>query len=235
MKIVGLLFAALVVLSGHASAQAPAYARHLVYQFGYNTAAASSGQGTGTTTIDISGPAKDGGMTISGTDRWWNTVRPRATNTCEVHPNGKVSCSQPPYAISPIQVTIFPLLAKGYFKGLNAGATSNWKRSYQLYAAIIPGASGFASQPTTWNFSYNLQGKGPIKGAAPLVLIEADGTLSQQGGTYLKATSKQRIAYDPVAKIPAVVRDVRTHIPMRSVYSNDLIEVKIMKDSHSTH
>lgn len=234
MKTIGLLLAALFFLSGQAAAPAPA-ARHLVYQFGYNTKVANSGQGTGTTTIDISGPAPDGGVMISGTDHWWNTVRPRATNTCEVHPNGNVSCSQAPYAISPIQVTIFPLLARGYFKALNTGATSSWKRSYQLYAAILPGASGFAAQPTTWHCSYDLQGKGPIKGAAPLVLIEADGTLTQQGGTYLKATSKQRIVYDPVAKIPAIVRDVRTHIPMRSVYSNDLIEVTLTKDSQSAH
>ncbi len=178
MKTVGLVFAALVSLSGQASAPAPA--RHLVYQFGYNTKVANSGQGTGTTTIDISGPAQDGGMMISGTDHWWNTVRPRGTNTCEIHRNGNLSCSQAPYAISPIQVTIFPLLARGFFKGLDASATSSWKRSYQLYAAIIPGASGFAGQPTTWTFSYNLQGKGPIKGAAPLVLIEADGTLANK-------------------------------------------------------
>jgi hypothetical protein len=235
VKSTGLLLAALFVLSGQTSAQAPpVYARHLVYQFGYNTAVANSGQGTGTTTIDISGPAADGGMMIRGADHWWNTVRSRATNSCEVHPNGNVSCSQAPYAISPIQVTIFPLLAADYFKGLNAAATTSWKRRYQLYAAIIPGASGFAGQPTTWHCSYNLQGKGPIKGAAPLVLIETEGSLNQQGGTFLKATSKQRIVYDPVAKLPAIVRDVRTHIPMRSVYSNDLIELKLTKDSQPT-
>jgi hypothetical protein len=235
VKTIGLFAAAIVVLSAQAPAPpAPVHARHLVYQFGYNTAVANSGQGTGTTTIDIS-PAADGGMTISGADHWWNTVRPRATNTCEIHPNGKVSCSQPPNAISPIQLTIFPLLGRAYFKELNAGATSSWKSSYQLYAAIIPGASGFAGQPTTWLCSYDLVGKGPIKGAAPLVLIEAHGTLNQQGGTYSKATSKQRIVYDPMRKIPAIVRDVRTHIPMRSVYSNDLVEVKLTKDSQSSH
>jgi hypothetical protein len=28
-----------------------------------------------------------------------------------------------------------------------------------------------------------------------------------------------------------VVRDVRTHLPMRSVYSNDLVELKLKSDS----
>lgn len=230
MKNFVLFLAVLFGLSAQTPGSKPVL-RHLVYQFGYNTKVASAGNGTGTVSIDIMGPAQDGGLIVSGTDHWWNTVRPRATNTCDIHPNGSVSCSQAPYAISPIQLTIFPLLARGYFKARNAGATSSWTHSYQLYAAIIPGASGFAGQPTTWQCSYNLHAKGPIKGAAPLVLIEADGTLNQQGGTYLKATSKQRIVYDPVARIPAIVRDLRTHIPVRSVYNNDLVELKLTKDS----
>lgn len=235
MKTLGPLVAAFFILSGQTSPMAAApLTRHLVYQFGYNTAAASSGNGTGTTTIDIA-PAKDGGVMISGTDHWWNTVRPRATNTCELYPNGNVKCAQAPYSISPIQFTIFPLLAHDYFKKLDSAATSSWSHSFEFYGAIIPGASGFAGQPYTWKCSYNFHGKGPIKNAGHLVLIEAQGTLNQQGGTYLKATSKERIVYDPIAKITAIVRDVRTHIPMRSVYSNDLIELKLTKDSAAQH
>lgn len=231
------LLAVLVMLSGQMSAQTPgpAHVLRLVYQFGYNTPVASSGQGTGTTTIEISGAAKDGGMVISGTDFWWNTVRPRATNTCELYRNGNVKCSQAPNAISPMQLTIFPLLAHAYFKPLNPAGTSTWKRTFQVYAAIIPGASGFAGQPYTWNCSYALSGKGPIKGGGGLILIEGTGTLAQQGGTFLKATSKERIVYDPVAKVPAIVRDERTHIPYRSVYSNDVIELKLTSDSGAHH
>lgn len=237
MKRIVLLVAVLVLLSVQTvePMSEPTMVRHLVYQFGYNTPAASSGTGTGTTTIDISGPVKDGGVMISGTDHWWNTVRPRATNTCQVSPNGNVSCSQAPYAISPMQLTIFPLLAHDYFKGLNASATSSWKRTFHAYAAIIPGASGFAGQPNTWNCVYALQGKGPIKGAGSLVLIEAQGTLTQQGGTYLKANSKERIVYDQAAQIPGIVSDVRTHIPVRSIYNNDLIELKLTRDSGLKH
>ena len=173
MKSIGLLLAALVALS--AQTPAPMPVRHLVYQFGYNTPVASSGQGTGTTTIDILGSAKDGGVMVSGSDHWWNTVRPRATNTCEVYPNGSVSCLQSPYALSPMQLTLFPLLGRNYFKGLGSAATSSLKRSYQVKAAIVPGASGFAGQLSTWNCAFNLQGKGPIHNAAPLVLILSAG------------------------------------------------------------
>lgn len=231
MKTIGLLLMAVVGLSGQAPASAPA--RHLVYEFGYNTKAASSGQGTGTTTVDISGPVADGGVMISGTDFWWNTVRARATNTCELYANGNVRCAQSPYALSPIQLTLFPLLAHNFFKGLSPGGKSSWERSYQVKAAIVAGASGFAGQPYTWDCNYTLQGKGPVANAAPLILITSTGTLNQQSGRSLKATSKQSIVYDPAAKVPAIVHDIRTHIPMKSVYSNDLIELKLMKDSNA--
>jgi hypothetical protein len=231
VKTIGLLLAALVGLSGQTPTLTPQ--RQLVYEFGYNTKVASSGNGTGTTTIAILGPAKDGGVMISGTDSWWNSARPRATNTCEVYPDGGVSCLQTPYALSPIQLTLFPLLGRSYFHGLSANAMSSWTRSYQVKAAILPGASGFAGQLTTWKCVYTLHGKGPIAKAGPTVLIETTGTLDQQGGRYFKATSKQRIAYDPVAKIPVVVRDVRTYLPQRSVYNNDSVELKLTKDSQS--
>ena len=235
MKTLLPLLAAFFILSAQTTPMPAApMTRHLVYQFGYNTPVAASGNGTGTTTIDIT-PASDGGVMISGSDHWWNTVRARATNTCELYANGSVKCSQAPYSISPIQLTIFPLLAHDYFKELNAAATSSWSHSFEFYGAIIPGASGFAGQPYTWKCSYHFQGKGPIKNAGHLVLIQAEGTLNQQGGTYLKAKSKQKIVYDPVAKITGIVSDVRTHIPMRSVYSNDLIELKLTKDSAAHH
>jgi len=233
VKAIGLLLAGLVALSGQTPTPAPV--RQLVYEFGYNTKVASSGNGTGTTTVAILGPAPDGGVLVSGTDYWWNSARPRATNTCEVYANGTVSCSQAPYAISPIQLTLFPLLGRNYFHGLSPSGMSSWTSTYQVKAAILPGASGFAGQLTTWKCAYSLHGKGPIAKAGPTVLIESTGTLDQQGGRYFKATSKQRIAYDPVAKIPVVVRDVRTHVPQKSVYSNDLVELKLTKDSQSKH
>lgn len=241
MRSIGLLLAVLVGLSGQtpapASTTAPKVVRHLVYQFGYNTPAASSGAGTGTTTIDVYAPAADGSVTITGTDFWWNTARPRAANSCTVHPGGAVSCSQRPYAISPMQLTIFPLLSPGFFKGLTAGSTSTWKHAYTVYAAILPGgATGFAGDPYSWKCAFTLTGKGPIANSKPeLDLIQTTGTLDQQGGRYWNATSKQKIAFDPVAHLPAVVSDVRTHFPMRTVYNYDTIEMKLIKVSPPAH
>src|SRR5580700_482285 len=154
MKAIALFLGAIFVLS--AQAPTPSPVRQLVYEFGYNTKVASSGNGTGTTTVAILGLAKDGGMMVSGTDYWWNTARPRATNTCEVYPNGGVSCLQRPYALSVIQLTLFPLLARNYFKGLSASGTSSWQHTYQVKAAIVPGANGFAGELYTWNCTYGL-------------------------------------------------------------------------------
>ena len=229
MKNIGLLIAVLVVLSGQVTAPAPGSVRHLVYQFGYNTKVAKSGDGTGTTTIDILGPAADGGVMINGTDYWWNTARPRATNTCELHPNGGVSCSARPYAISPMQLTIFPLLAKGFFKGLTAAGTGSFSHPYKVYAAIIPGAAGQPGTPNTWDCVYSYEGKGHAPHGEGLLLVVGSGTLNQEGGRYRNATSKQRILVDPRIKLPVFVSDVRTHFPQRSTYNNDLIELSLIQ------
>ncbi len=229
MRSTALIITALVMLSAQAPAPQPTH--HLVYEFGFNTKVASSGNGTGTTTIDMT-PANDGGVMISGTDYWWNTARARATNTCEVYPGGGVTCQKPAYAISAIQFTLFPLLARNYFHPLSTGGGhANWSRTYDVKAAILPGASGVLSQLTSFKCVYTLQGQGKIANGGGAILVEATGKLTQQGGRYLMASSKQRIAYDPVAGIPTVVSDVRTHLPMRSVYSNDLVELKL-KSAH---
>lgn len=206
--------------------------RHLVYRFGYNTKVADSGKSTGTTTVDIVGRAPDGGLEISGTDFWWNTVRPRATNTCEVYPTGSVICGKPANGISPMQLTLFPLLAHKYFSGLASHGTSTWTNDTEIKAAIVPGATGFAGMVTTWKCVFTLTGKGPIADSSPpLVLIEQKGTLEQQGARYLKATEKANIGYDPVQKVPAIIDEVRTHFPQVSVKNNDTIQMKLISIS----
>lgn len=205
--------------------------RHLVYRFGYNTKAAKEGTNTGTTTIDIVGLAKDGGMTVNATDDWWNTPRPKQTNTCEVYPNGGVTCSQAPYALSPIQLAIVPLLGQNYFAALSAGLNSSWKQSYQVRATFLPGAgTGFAGQVYTWNCAYTLDGKGTIPQQPPLVLIQSNGQMKQQGGHYITVNqNKANILFDPRVKMPVFVSEAFTFVPQLSVSSYS-IELKLIKD-----
>lgn len=215
--------------SGAASGAGPAVT-HLVYRFGYNTKATNQGTGTGTTTIDIGGPAKDGGVNITATDDWWNTVNPRQSYTCEVYPNGGVTCAQPPYAISPIQIAIVPLLAQNYFTALSQGPNSTWSQSYNVRATFAPAAStGFAGQVYTWNCAYKMNGKGTVPNGAPLILIHANGTMKQQGGRYITAKQDANIAFDPRINTPVLVDELITFVPMLSV-NQYTIQLRLIRD-----
>ena len=245
MKIPTLLIAALLALSAQTPAPAPPAANaagapatttarphHLVYEFGWNTKAAKSGNGTGTTTIDIGAVAPDGGVMISGTDFWWNTARARATNTCEVYPNGGVACLERPYAISPIQLTIFPLLGKSFFGGLSNGAHANWQQSSSVKAAVIPGGNvAFTGNLYTWDCVYKMEGKGHEATGTPVILVQLHGTMDQQGGRYGAAKLKAGVAFDPTIRIPVFIDETRSRLPQMSVYNSEWYQLKLIKAS----
>ncbi|MGB6985005.1 MAG: hypothetical protein WBD74_03395 [Candidatus Aquilonibacter sp.] len=187
---------------------------HLVYRFGYNGPADDQGKQTGTTTVDIVGPASDGGVTVSMLDEWWHGARPRQQFTCEVYPNGGVKCAQAPYAISPIQVTLLPLLAHSYFSALSGNPSANWSMNYTVRATFLPGASGgFAGQVYTWKCAYTLTGQGTIPNDAPIILVHREGQMVQQGGPGIKVNQKTRIAFDPRIHVPIVVGEEVTFVP----------------------
>jgi hypothetical protein len=205
--------------------------RHLVYRFGYNTKATSQGNNTGTTTIDIVGLAKDGGMTVTATDDWWMSVHPKQSNTCEVYPNGGVTCAKAPYTISALQLAVVPLLGQNYFAALSAGPNANWKQSYDVRATFSPGAAGlgFAGQVYTWNCAYTLNGKGTIPQQPPLILIQSNGAMKQQGGRYITINQQAGILFDPRIKMPALVDETLRVVPQQSINSYT-IEMKLIRD-----
>lgn len=218
---------AAVFIAGVALSASPAPAqqaglpaiRHLVYRFGYNTPATKSGTGTGTTTIDIEGLAPDGGMTVKATDDWWNTVRQRQTYSCEVYPDGGVTCAQPPNAISPIQIAVVPLLGQHYFSALSAGANSTWRQKYKVRATFAPAASsGFAGQVYTWNCAYALTGKGMVPNNGHQVnVVHSTGAMKQQAGRNIAVNQKANLLFDPKLKMPVYVDEEFTFIPRLTV------------------
>lgn len=211
------------------AAAAPPAVRHLVYRFGYNTKAADSGTGTGTTTIDIGGVASDGGLTVTATDDWWNTVKPRQSFTCELYSSGSVTCAQAPYAISPIQIAIVPLLGQSYFAALSAGSNASWKQSNEVRATFFPGAtSGFAGQVYTWKCDYTLTGKGTVPDSAPLIFVQSDGAMKQQGGRSITVNQKANIAFDPRIQVPVFIDEEITFIPRLSI-NRYTIQLKLIK------
>ena len=206
-----------------AAAQAPAGlppVHHLVYEFGYNQKAASSGNNTGKTTIDIVGLAADGGITVKATDDWWNSVHPKQSANCEVYPDGSVTCAQAPYNLTGIQVSILPYLGRSVFSALKTGLNSSWKQSYNVKASFAPSATrGFAGQVSTWNCEFTMQGKGTMPEQPPLVLVHADGSLKQQGGRYTQLNQQANIVLDPRLKVPVLISNLSRFVPQQSTNS----------------
>jgi hypothetical protein len=231
--IAGTLLMATPALSQSAPGTALPAVRHLVYEFGYNTKAAKQGNGTGTTTIDIVGLAADGGMNVTATDHWWNTVNPRQTSNCEVYANGNVTCGQRPYNLSPIQVTILSMLGQHYFSALSGGPNSSWQQTFAIKASFAPSApgGGFAGQLYTWNCTNALQAKGttPNEGK-PVVVIHATGTMKQQGGRYITANQKSTVLYDPRLKTSVYLSEEFRFVPQRNT-NRETVELKLINYS----
>lgn len=230
--------AALILALGLCAASAYANANtplppehHLVYEFGLNANAGDSSQGQGKMTVDIAGPAADGGRVVSGSDFWWNTVRARATNTCEVYPNGTMKCNKAPYGISPNQISLFSLLGRDFFDGLGSGGHGKWTQTFTWYAAVIPGAAGMPGQPNTWNCVFHMQGKGLAKDSNHLYVVEINGTMEQKGGHFRTGTVKGGVLYDANLKLPVFVNQTRTRLPQTNVYNNDFYQLKLIKQS----
>ncbi|HEY3676729.1 MAG TPA: hypothetical protein VGK84_12150 [Candidatus Tumulicola sp.] len=230
--IAGTLLMATPALSQSSPGAALPAVRHLVYQFGYNTKAAKQGNGTGTTTIDIVGLGADGGMKVTATDHWWNTVNPRQTSNCEVYANGGITCAQRPYILSPIQVTILSMLGQHYFSALLGGTNVSWTQTFAVKASIFPNApGGFSGQLYTWNCTNALQAKGttPNEGK-PVVVVHGTGTMKQQGGRAINVNQTSTILFDPRLKMPVYLSEVLRFVPARNTNRYE-IELKLINYS----
>lgn len=226
-----ILMASPVVTQASPATGLPAV-RHLVYEFGYNTKAAKQGNGTGTITIDIEGLAPDGGMNVTATDYWWNTVNPRQTSNCEVYASGGITCPERPYILSPIQVTILSLLGRQYFSALSGGVHVSWQQNFVVKASFAPGAnSGFSGQMFTWNCTNSLQAKGTTpNNGKPVVVIAGTGSMKQQGGRYTTVNQKSNVLYDPRLKMPVYLDEEFRFVPQRTT-NRYTIELKLINFS----
>ena len=171
-------------------------------------------------------------MTVKATDDWWNTVRPRQTYTCEVYPNGGVTCAQLSNAISAIQIAVVPLLGQRYFSALSAGADSTWHQKYNVRATFAPTVpSGFAGQVYTWKCAYTLTGKGTVPSNNHQVnVIHSTGAMKQQGGRYITVNQKANLLFDPKLATPVYVDEEFTFVPRLTV-NRYTIQMKLISFS----
>ncbi len=213
-----MLLALILGLTAQASSTTTTLVRHLEYKFAYDTTLSRGGPSTGTLSVDILGLATDGGMLVNARDWWWNASLPRQGAQCEVYPNGGVSCMQAPYLLPPMQLVLFPLLARDFFNGVSATVTSPWRQSYNVVQSVY-----------TWASVFDLQLDEIVDNHFALVTYH--GTSLQQGGRYRKSVVDGYVEYDEQAKVPVVVRDVRTYYPTGSAFSQDSVELQLTKDS----
>ncbi len=228
MKLFGILAAAILALSAQTPAPVPAAAvRHLEYAFSpypvsrvadTGTVGPISGPGTGTMSIDIAGPASDGGLVISATEDWWYSVRPRQTHTCEVYPNGGLSCDYIP-SPSASELVLLPLLARDYFSGV--GGSSGWQQAYKL-------SFGDGYVVTAVKNDLHVTGSSD---AGRIVNVALNGTLTQLDRRYFKAGETGTIAYDTKTSVPVTVHMVRQWVPTDSAFSSNGVDFKLLKDS----
>jgi hypothetical protein len=227
MKLFGILAAAIFALSAQTPAQAPPQPqRHLEYAFSpypvtrvveNGTIPPIEGPGTGTMGVDILGQAPDGGLLISATEDWWYSVRPRQTHTCEVYPNGGLSCDYIP-SPSASELVLLPLLARDYFSGV---ASSQWKQTYRL---------SFGDNYVVTAVSNDLKVTGSSD-AGRVVDVAVNGTLTQLDRRYLHATETGTIFYDTKSAIPVAAHIVRQWVPTDSSFSSNAVDFKLLKDS----
>lgn len=198
-----LLFASLVALQGPSPAPSPAASvRNLEYRFAWNAKLSDTGPHTGTLTVALQTPASDGSVAASASELWWNQTRPSDLDACQIDSDSAIVCMQRPYSLSTMDLTLFPLLAPGYFDGLTHGVASTWKKSFQLTRGL-----------SVWDCNFTLSAKGLIPGSAQLDLIEGTGTIVPHGNRYGEETVDvtTRIAYDPVPKLPVLISAELTH------------------------
>jgi hypothetical protein len=200
-------------------AQAPASpVRHLEYAF--STIPASAGvTHRGTLSVDIAGVAPDGGVIVRGTDAYsqpWALVREHQTIECEVYDGGSVACTQPPNGLSPVERTLFPLLARGFFEG----GTS------RLYRVVDVGRYGtYAVQTVS-----QLEERSGADPAHTSIAISSVVSWPVTPTPIPFARTVDSIVYDRAANVPVSIRAEWTNTRADSVYAQGTVELTLTKD-----
>ncbi len=189
-----------VLLLGEAPA---APIRHLEYAFAlYPTDSGTKGHFNGTLSVDVLGPAPDGGVVVRMTESWYRAVRPRQPRTCELYADGTVRCNAGPPFPSESELALFPLLGRDFFKDASLQSESKWQRQFTL-----------SFRSGTYPAAASMDLKAAPKGDGRVVTGTMSGTYDQLHTTGIKAAVDATFMYDVIAQVPLVVHDVLTEVP----------------------
>jgi hypothetical protein len=197
--------------------------RHVEYAFAtYSTAKATSGLYNGTLSVDILGPAADGGTIVQASEWWYYTLRPRQTRECEVYAAGTVRCDDAPPYPSEAELVLFPLLARNFFDGISAGRPSSWQRNFNLSVqkGLYVTVAAITLSATPQNGGRNL-------------VVTSKGVFQQLDRRMRKALKAGRLVYDPATGLPVEVHEVRSPTPTNSIYAETAVDLLLLKDSAS--
>jgi hypothetical protein len=124
---------------------------------------------------------------------------------------------QRPYALSPMQLVLFPMLGQNYFHGLGSTGDGRWTQSFRVSRGDL----------YIWDCAFSMTGSGLVHGATTVYGIDVKGTADQIGGRYKAGDFKQHIDYDSKVGLPAIVRDEHSHLPQTTIYNRDYVELRL--------
>jgi hypothetical protein len=218
MNKLGMLVAVMLALAGQTPA---APVRHLVYAFAtYPTAKSNGDSGDyydGTLSIDVLGPAPDGGELVRATDWWYYTLRSRQTRQCEIYPDGSVVWDEVPPYPSDAQRVLLPLLAADFFTPGVSGVAS-WRQKFALSFA-----KGLYVTSASMQLSATPQGS--------QLNVDSHAVFQQLDRRQRKVVERGQIVYDRTLGMPVVVHDVRGPVPTASIYSQTSVDLQLVDDA----
>lgn len=177
--------------------------RHLEYAFATQpTVSETKGHFNGTLSVDMLGPAPDGGVFVRMTESWYRALRPRQPRTCELYADGTVRCNDGPPFPTESELVLFPLLARDFFKDASLQGESQWERKFR-----------FSFRQGTYPAAAEMHLKAAPKGDGRVVTGTMSGNYDQLDTTGAKYTVDSTFLYDVVAQVPLVVHEVRMGVP----------------------
>jgi hypothetical protein len=113
---------------------------------------------------------------------------------------------------------LFPMLGRQYFSRLGRSGDGSWTQSYRVSHGDL----------YLYDYQFAMHGTGAAAGSNTLFSIDVYGKSDQVGGAYRGSDLEQHIYYDAEVGLPAIVEDERAHLPQKTIYNKDYVELRLI-------